>query len=160
MVKSFIVALPYFPTGTMERIDLEGQVATAKVKVNIHLLFVHCCFVINIFSDIGTNALGNSTDCQRPSTDSYIWHPRLTREVLFLRCCYSSVTGLTFLNQQYLQAWHIYFKIGNCIDIVDRGNYKNQSFWKSGYSISWWWSTQEIQHLAWECSQCVTYNLH
>lgn len=30
MVKSFIVALPYFPTGTMERIDLEGQVATAK----------------------------------------------------------------------------------------------------------------------------------
>lgn len=31
MVKSFTLVLPYFPTGTMERIDLEGQIATANV---------------------------------------------------------------------------------------------------------------------------------
>ena len=73
MVKSLIVILPYFPTGTMERIDLEGQVATAKVKVHIHHpFFMHWCFIINDFSDIGTNALSNSIDCQRPDTDSYI----------------------------------------------------------------------------------------
>jgi phosphoribosylpyrophosphate synthetase len=29
-VKSMIIALPYFPTGTMERVDTEGQIATAK----------------------------------------------------------------------------------------------------------------------------------
>jgi len=31
MARSFTVILPYFPTGTMERVDTEGQVATAKV---------------------------------------------------------------------------------------------------------------------------------
>ncbi len=31
MAHSCTVILPYFPTGTMERIDQEGQVATAKV---------------------------------------------------------------------------------------------------------------------------------
>jgi len=30
MVASLTVVLPYFPTGTMERVELEGQVATAK----------------------------------------------------------------------------------------------------------------------------------
>jgi phosphoribosylpyrophosphate synthetase len=29
LAKSFFVVLPYFPTGTMERIDQEGQIATA-----------------------------------------------------------------------------------------------------------------------------------
>eukprot|EP01118_Nematostelium_gracile_P018146 TRINITY_DN7972_c0_g1_i1.p1 TRINITY_DN7972_c0_g1~~TRINITY_DN7972_c0_g1_i1.p1 ORF type:complete len:348 (+),score=89.91 TRINITY_DN7972_c0_g1_i1:50-1045(+) len=29
LVRSLIVALPYFPTGTMERVDEEGQIATA-----------------------------------------------------------------------------------------------------------------------------------
>ncbi|KAL6076209.1 Ribose-phosphate pyrophosphokinase 4 [Balamuthia mandrillaris] len=29
LVKSLIVVLPYFPTGTMERVDSEGQIATA-----------------------------------------------------------------------------------------------------------------------------------
>lgn len=29
LVKSLIVVLPYFPTGTMERVDTEGQIATA-----------------------------------------------------------------------------------------------------------------------------------
>jgi len=33
MVRSFTFILPYFPTGTMERVDMEGQVATAKVIV-------------------------------------------------------------------------------------------------------------------------------
>mgnify|MGYP001045991087 CR=1 FL=1 len=31
-VNSLAVILPYFPTGTMERVDSEGQVATANVK--------------------------------------------------------------------------------------------------------------------------------
>ncbi|XP_022088861.1 ribose-phosphate pyrophosphokinase 4-like isoform X2 [Acanthaster planci] len=31
LVRSFKFILPYFPTGTMERVDTEGQVATAKV---------------------------------------------------------------------------------------------------------------------------------
>ena len=34
MARSFTFILPYFPTGTMERVDTEGQVATAKVLVN------------------------------------------------------------------------------------------------------------------------------
>lgn len=29
LIKSLVIAMPYFPTGTMERIDHEGQVATA-----------------------------------------------------------------------------------------------------------------------------------
>lgn len=29
-IKNMLLILPYFPTGTMERIDSEGQVATAK----------------------------------------------------------------------------------------------------------------------------------
>ena len=31
LVKSLRVVLPFFPTGTMERVDTEGQIATAKV---------------------------------------------------------------------------------------------------------------------------------
>lgn len=31
LARSVIVILPYFPTGTMERVDKEGQIATAKV---------------------------------------------------------------------------------------------------------------------------------
>ena len=31
LAKSFHFILPYFPTGTMERVDTEGQIATAKV---------------------------------------------------------------------------------------------------------------------------------
>jgi phosphoribosylpyrophosphate synthetase len=30
LARSFVVVLPYFPTGTMERVDREGEVATAK----------------------------------------------------------------------------------------------------------------------------------
>ena len=33
LARSFTLILPYFPTGTMERVDTEGQVATAKVSV-------------------------------------------------------------------------------------------------------------------------------
>jgi hypothetical protein len=33
LVRSFRLILPFFPTGTMERVDREGQVATAKVWV-------------------------------------------------------------------------------------------------------------------------------
>jgi hypothetical protein len=29
MIKSLTVVLPYFPTGTMERVEEEGQIATA-----------------------------------------------------------------------------------------------------------------------------------
>lgn len=35
LVNSLTVILPYFPTGTMERIDDEGQIATAKVMSRI-----------------------------------------------------------------------------------------------------------------------------
>ena len=31
LIKSLKVVLAYFPTGTMERVDKEGQIATAKV---------------------------------------------------------------------------------------------------------------------------------
>lgn len=31
MARSLTVIVPYFPTGTMERVDKEGQIATAKV---------------------------------------------------------------------------------------------------------------------------------
>ena len=33
LARSVIFILPYFPTGTMERVDREGQIATAKVCV-------------------------------------------------------------------------------------------------------------------------------
>ena len=33
LARSFTVILPYFPTGTMERVDREGQIATAKVNL-------------------------------------------------------------------------------------------------------------------------------
>ncbi|XP_062520524.1 uncharacterized protein LOC134195507 isoform X4 [Corticium candelabrum] len=35
LVKSFTVILPYFSTGTMERVDTEGQVATAKTLAKL-----------------------------------------------------------------------------------------------------------------------------
>ena len=35
LARSFTVILPYFPTGTMERVDTEGQIATAKVRHQI-----------------------------------------------------------------------------------------------------------------------------
>ena len=33
LVRSFRLILPFFPTGTMERVDTEGQVVTAKVSI-------------------------------------------------------------------------------------------------------------------------------
>lgn len=35
LAKSFTVILPYFPTGTMERVDTEGQIATAKTLAQL-----------------------------------------------------------------------------------------------------------------------------
>ncbi|XP_074656414.1 uncharacterized protein LOC141909723 [Tubulanus polymorphus] len=35
LARSFTVILPYFPTGTMERVDTEGQIATAKTLATI-----------------------------------------------------------------------------------------------------------------------------
>ena len=32
LVNSLTVLMPYFPTGTMERVDEEGQIATANVS--------------------------------------------------------------------------------------------------------------------------------
>lgn len=32
LVRSFRLILPFFPTGTMEKVDKEGQVVTAKVS--------------------------------------------------------------------------------------------------------------------------------
>ena len=40
MARSFTLILPYFPTGTMERVDLEGQIATAKVLIILLFSFV------------------------------------------------------------------------------------------------------------------------
>ena len=34
LVRSFRLILPFFPTGTMERVDKEGQVVTAKVHTH------------------------------------------------------------------------------------------------------------------------------
>jgi hypothetical protein len=36
-----IIVLPYFPTGTMERVDEEGQIATAMVCKPMGCTFVH-----------------------------------------------------------------------------------------------------------------------
>ena len=41
LARSFTAIVPYFPTGTMEREETEGQVATAKV----HVTFCHFSFV-------------------------------------------------------------------------------------------------------------------
>ena len=43
-VNSLAVILPYFPTGTMERVDSEGQVATANVRkaVNVNVCKYFC----------------------------------------------------------------------------------------------------------------------
>ncbi|XP_078584330.1 uncharacterized protein LOC144866665 isoform X2 [Branchiostoma floridae x Branchiostoma japonicum] len=35
LARSFTVILPYFPTGTMERVDTEGQIATAKTLATL-----------------------------------------------------------------------------------------------------------------------------
>ncbi|XP_064652556.1 uncharacterized protein LOC135503122 isoform X2 [Lineus longissimus] len=35
LARSFTVILPYFPTGTMERVDTEGQIATAKTLAHL-----------------------------------------------------------------------------------------------------------------------------
>ncbi len=47
LARSFTVILPYFPTGTMERVDTEGQIATAKVRNPVCVLFfwLHQCEV-------------------------------------------------------------------------------------------------------------------
>ena len=37
LARSFHFILPYFPTGTMERVDTEGQIATAKVIIGEEL---------------------------------------------------------------------------------------------------------------------------
>ena len=37
-MKSFRVILPYFATGTMERVDTEGQIVTAKVRKGLMLM--------------------------------------------------------------------------------------------------------------------------
>lgn len=37
LVRSFTVIMPYFPTGTMERVDTEGQICTAKVYASVVL---------------------------------------------------------------------------------------------------------------------------
>ena len=47
-VNSLNVVLPYFPTGTMERVDTEGQVATANVTFHCathppHRRWPRCC---------------------------------------------------------------------------------------------------------------------
>ena len=34
-IRSFRVILPFFPTGTMERVDYEGQIVTAKVSGSV-----------------------------------------------------------------------------------------------------------------------------
>ncbi len=36
LIRSFRLILPFFPTATMERIDREGQVVTAKVRSWCH----------------------------------------------------------------------------------------------------------------------------
>ena len=40
-MRSFRLILPFFPTGTMERIDHEGQVVTAKVSVTVSYMYIH-----------------------------------------------------------------------------------------------------------------------
>ena len=35
LVRSFRLILPFFPTATMERVDKEGQVVTAKVRLSL-----------------------------------------------------------------------------------------------------------------------------
>jgi len=45
MARSFTFILPYFPTGTMERVDTEGQVATAKVSTCSQLtIYILTCY--------------------------------------------------------------------------------------------------------------------
>jgi len=49
MARSFTFILPYFPTGTMERVDMEGQIATAKVLVCVYACqFASCLSALYI----------------------------------------------------------------------------------------------------------------
>ena len=43
MARSFTFILPYFPTATMERVDTEGQIATAKV-----CRLIICCLYLTV----------------------------------------------------------------------------------------------------------------
>lgn len=43
LVRSFTILLPYFPTGTMERVDKEGQICTAKVRGCVWNLCARMC---------------------------------------------------------------------------------------------------------------------
>jgi len=47
LARSVIFILPYFPTGTMERVDREGQIATAKVMNLSALVFILLTYILN-----------------------------------------------------------------------------------------------------------------
>ena len=61
LARSFTVILPYFPTGTMERVDTEGQVATAKVKGTVFNLLSSSMLLTNdntlVYVDGGANVV-------------------------------------------------------------------------------------------------------
>eukprot|EP00126_Sphaerothecum_destruens_P015864 Sdes_comp9933_c0_seq1m1481 len=42
LIRSFKLVLPYFPTGTMERVDIEGQIVTAKVLARLLSVIPMC----------------------------------------------------------------------------------------------------------------------
>ena len=49
LARSFTAIVPYFPTGTMEREETEGQVATAKVHLAVCFSFVFIVLLEAIF---------------------------------------------------------------------------------------------------------------
>lgn len=53
LVRSFRLILPYFPTATMERVDKEGQVVTAKVRLATVL-----CWFVAVESSMKDDLLG------------------------------------------------------------------------------------------------------
>ena len=72
LVRSFRLILPFFPTGTMERVDKEGQVVTAKVwvppKPAASMLALPP-------PDPGHHAVSDPTGHQRTSSDHHLRHP-------------------------------------------------------------------------------------
>ena len=81
-INSLNVVLPYFPTGTMERVDTEGQIATANAS---------CRCSRSPVADAGEDAVGRADDVPRPRAVHHLRHPRAAGALLLQRLGHSQV---------------------------------------------------------------------
>ena len=72
-MRSFRLILPFFPTGTMERVDREGQIVTAKVErtlIKMSVMNVILCYCIA--AEPGHHAVPDPAGYKRTSSDHHI----------------------------------------------------------------------------------------